>query len=164
MASDYPQRPAYCEQDDCTRQPARNTVSWGWVCTRCYGYLSTGTEPPPTPAPSSTNAPQHLESLRAVYLSLGIPEKHLIGDLQYAKSLAVEVVARLRGYEAEAGTAERATAETRRIRAELASALGVRDEFPVNDLLAITRRMRETISGKKAAIIRAEALFDLRGR
>lgn len=39
-------RPARCEE--CSdAAPARNTPLWGWICSRCYGYLSMGKPIPP---------------------------------------------------------------------------------------------------------------------
>lgn len=43
-------RPRLCEScESCA--PARRTPIWGWVCTRCHGYLSVGREVPPIGAP-----------------------------------------------------------------------------------------------------------------
>ena len=40
-------RPLTCDHDCCTNAPARNTPVWGWVCSRCYGYLVAGLDVPP---------------------------------------------------------------------------------------------------------------------
>jgi transposase len=47
MTHGTPDRPRVCEHDDCVNPPARNTPVWGWVCSRCYGYLVAGLDVPP---------------------------------------------------------------------------------------------------------------------
>lgn len=51
-------RPLTCEHDDCTNSPARNTPVWGWVCSRCYGYLIAGIDVPPPGQMAPRREPQ----------------------------------------------------------------------------------------------------------
>lgn len=51
-------RPLTCDHNDCTNRPARNTPVWGWVCSRCYGYLIAGIDVPPPGQMAPRREPQ----------------------------------------------------------------------------------------------------------
>lgn len=51
-------RPLTCDHNDCTNSPARNTPVWGWVCSRCYGYLIAGIDVPPPGQMAPRREPQ----------------------------------------------------------------------------------------------------------
>jgi hypothetical protein len=57
MTLGTPDRPRTCEHDACTNPPARNTPVWGWICSRCYGYLSVGLDVPPPGQMAPRRAP-----------------------------------------------------------------------------------------------------------